>query len=208
MKTKMYIAPCPWGAKPSLKRWLQHFSKHNAQAHSWKIDLEQALSKAEDGHLRVPLQHLQRHLYRAQCSACQNSSHAPRALHSTLQCKFNAEWSCIPHEQAENGATLVRFLEGALVSLIVGSPPASPARGRTPHLCSPLVILTANRPQLIERGEVMVLITLIFLPRRHDHPRTEDAEKVLSNTERDTGTGGRHQTKTWSASDKDMECFV
>ena len=45
----------------------------------------------------------------------------------------------------------------------------------------------------------MVLITLIFLPRRHDHPRTEDAEKVLSNTERETGTGGRHQTKTWSA---------
>ena len=29
-----------------------------------KIDLKQALSKAEDGHLRVPLQHLQRHLYR------------------------------------------------------------------------------------------------------------------------------------------------
>jgi hypothetical protein len=92
------------------------------------------------------------------------------------------------------------------VSLIVGSPPASPAIDRTHHLCSPFVILTANLPLPIsshlgldciccvltlwrptdnERGEVMELITLIFLPRRHDHPRTEDAEKVLSNRERE-----------------------
>jgi hypothetical protein len=47
----------------------------------------------------------------------------------------------------------------------------------------------------------MVLITLIFLPRRHDHPRTEDAEKVLSNREKERSE--RHRDRR-EASDKDM----
>ncbi len=43
--------------------------------------------------------------------------------------------------------------------------------------------------------------TLIFLPRRHDHPRTEDAEEVLSNAqiEREKREGGIRHRQAWSA---------